>query len=82
MELKELKPLLHIHDRVNETRPLNFLMVMDKQEDTSFFSSDDFRFVGIFVSAMAPNAVRDFLHWRCPYSVFLHFSYEPGVYHQ
>ncbi|KAF9674232.1 hypothetical protein SADUNF_Sadunf10G0106100 [Salix dunnii] len=43
MEIKELKPLLHIHDRVNETRPLNFLMVMDKQEDTSFFSSDDFR---------------------------------------
>ncbi|KAJ6324635.1 hypothetical protein OIU76_011848 [Salix suchowensis] len=43
MELKELKPLLHIHDRVNEIRPLNFLMVMDKQEDTSFFSSDDFR---------------------------------------
>lgn len=49
MELKELKPLLHIHDRVNEIRPLNFLMVMDKQEDTSFFSSDDFRFVGFLI---------------------------------
>jgi hypothetical protein len=47
MELKEIKPLLHIHDHVNEIRPLNFLMVMDMQEDTSFFSSDDFRFVGI-----------------------------------
>lgn len=49
MELKELKPLLHIHDHVNEIRPLNFLMVMDMQEDTSFFSSDDFR-VGVLVT--------------------------------
>ncbi|CAK7326403.1 unnamed protein product [Dovyalis caffra] len=43
MELKELKPLLHMHDRVNEIRPLNFLMVMGMQEDSSFFSSGDFR---------------------------------------
>ncbi|KAJ6891366.1 nucleolar protein 14 isoform X2 [Populus alba x Populus x berolinensis] len=49
MELKELKPLLHVHDHVNEIRPLNFLMVMDMQEDTSFFSSDDFR-VGVLVT--------------------------------
>ncbi|KAI9387237.1 hypothetical protein POPTR_010G140100v4 [Populus trichocarpa] len=49
MELKEIKPLLHIHDHVNEIRPLNFLMVMDMQEDTSFFSSDDFR-VGVLVT--------------------------------
>ncbi|XVF85775.1 hypothetical protein PTKIN_Ptkin17bG0144500 [Pterospermum kingtungense] len=43
MELKALRPLLHIHDRVDEINPLNFLMVMEMSDDNSFFSSDNFR---------------------------------------
>lgn len=81
MELKEIKPLLHIHDHINEIRPLNFLMVMDMQEDTSFFSSDDFRFVGILFLRWCLMQTGIFLHWHCGlilYSCVLVFNfYEP-----
>lgn len=43
MELKALRPLLCIHDGVDEINPLNFLMVMEMSDDSSFFSSDNFR---------------------------------------
>ncbi|GLT28770.1 hypothetical protein SLA2020_036780 [Shorea laevis] len=43
MELKALRPLLHIHGSVSEINPLNFLMVMNMPEDSAFFSSDNFR---------------------------------------
>ncbi|KAK6242607.1 hypothetical protein SCA6_007996 [Theobroma cacao] len=43
MELKALRPLLRVHDCVDEINPLNFLMVMDMPDDSSFFSSDNFR---------------------------------------
>lgn len=43
MELKALRPLLRIHDHVDEINPLNFLMVMEMSDDDSFFSSDNFR---------------------------------------
>ncbi|XP_022776704.1 nucleolar protein 14-like isoform X2 [Durio zibethinus] len=43
MELKALRPLLRIHDCVDEINPLNFIMVMDISDDSSFFSSDNFR---------------------------------------
>ncbi|KAJ4830063.1 hypothetical protein Tsubulata_039597 [Turnera subulata] len=49
IELKELGPLLHIHNHVNEISPLNFLMVIDMPEDASFFSSDAFR-AGVLVT--------------------------------
>ncbi|GAV69844.1 Nop14 domain-containing protein [Cephalotus follicularis] len=43
MELKALRPLLRICDCVYDISPLNFLMVVGMQEDSSFFSSDSFR---------------------------------------
>ncbi|XWS23062.1 hypothetical protein CRYUN_Cryun29cG0089400 [Craigia yunnanensis] len=43
MELKALMPLLRIHDHVDEINPLNFLLVMEMSDDSSFFSSDNFR---------------------------------------
>ncbi|MBA0727056.1 hypothetical protein Golax_002838, partial [Gossypium laxum] len=43
MELKALRPLLCIHDDVDEINPLNFLMVMEMSDYSSFFCSDNFR---------------------------------------
>ncbi|TXG56664.1 hypothetical protein EZV62_017977 [Acer yangbiense] len=43
LRIKALRPLLCIRDRVNDIRPLNFLAIMNMPEDSSFFSSDDFR---------------------------------------
>ncbi|TYI88640.1 hypothetical protein E1A91_D04G222900v1 [Gossypium mustelinum] len=43
MELKALRPLLCIHDGVDEINPLNFLMVMEMSDDSLFFRSDNFR---------------------------------------
>lgn len=45
MELRTLKPLLCMRDRVDEISPINFLMIMDMPEDSSFFCSDNFRLV-------------------------------------
>lgn len=43
MELKAPSPLLHIRENTAEISPLNFLMVMNMPEDSTFFSSDNFR---------------------------------------
>ncbi|KAJ7943307.1 nucleolar protein 14 [Quillaja saponaria] len=43
MELRAVRPLLCFADTTNEIKPLNFLMVIDLPEDSSFFSSDNFR---------------------------------------
>ncbi|KAI9169402.1 hypothetical protein LWI28_011879 [Acer negundo] len=43
LRIQVLRPLLCIRDRVNDIRPLNFLTIMNMPEDSSFFSSDDFR---------------------------------------
>ncbi|KAK0573762.1 hypothetical protein LWI29_013162 [Acer saccharum] len=43
LRIQALRPLLCIRDRVNDIRPLNFLAIMNMPEDSSFFSSDDFR---------------------------------------
>ncbi|TKY53738.1 Nucleolar protein 14 [Spatholobus suberectus] len=43
MELKTLKPLLCIHETVNEISPLNFFKIIDMPEDSSFFTSVSFR---------------------------------------
>ncbi|KAE8687351.1 Adenine nucleotide alpha hydrolases-like superfamily protein isoform 1 [Hibiscus syriacus] len=43
MELKTLRPLLCIHDGVDDINPLNLLMVMEMSDDSPFFSSDSFR---------------------------------------
>ena len=37
MELKALRPLLCVQERINEISPLNFMMAMDMAEDSSFF---------------------------------------------
>ncbi|KAK9277046.1 hypothetical protein L1049_006585 [Liquidambar formosana] len=51
MELKVLRPLLCIRESVNEISPLDFLVIMDMPEDSSFFSSDNFR-ASLLVSAI------------------------------
>lgn len=43
MEFKALTPLLCIRDCVNNINPLNFLMIMELPDDSSFFRSDNFR---------------------------------------
>ncbi|KAK2636010.1 hypothetical protein Ddye_030802 [Dipteronia dyeriana] len=43
LRIKALRLLLCIRDRVNDIRPLNFLTIMNMPEDSTFFSSDDFR---------------------------------------
>lgn len=45
MENKALSSLLCIRESVNDVEPMNFLTVMSMPEDSSFFSSDEFRFV-------------------------------------
>ncbi|KAK6931369.1 Nucleolar protein 14 [Dillenia turbinata] len=45
LELKALGPLLCIGDRVDEISPLDFIMLVDLPEDSSFFSYDNFSFV-------------------------------------
>ncbi|KAL8531509.1 hypothetical protein ACS0TY_008195 [Phlomoides rotata] len=43
MELKALRPLLHIQERVEEIDSLDFLTIMDLPDDSPYFSSDGFR---------------------------------------
>ncbi|XP_050372311.1 uncharacterized protein LOC126790198 [Argentina anserina] len=43
MELKAPRPLLHIHESIDQIDPLNFLTIMDLPEDSSFFTSNNFR---------------------------------------
>ncbi|KAJ0094969.1 hypothetical protein Patl1_16643 [Pistacia atlantica] len=43
MDLKALRPLLCIRGCVDDVSPMNFLTIMDMPEDSSFFSSDNFR---------------------------------------
>ncbi|XP_010257952.1 PREDICTED: nucleolar protein 14 [Nelumbo nucifera] len=59
VELKMLTPWLRLHDHVSEIHTLDFLDVMDMPEDSSFFSSDDFR-VGVLVSVV--ETLRGFVH--------------------
>ncbi|KAL3636188.1 hypothetical protein CASFOL_020735 [Castilleja foliolosa] len=48
MELKTLKPLLRIEGHVDQIDSLNFLKIMDFPEESSYFTSDDFRASIIF----------------------------------
>ncbi|KAH6762950.1 nucleolar-like protein [Perilla frutescens var. hirtella] len=43
MELKALRPLLHMQGRVEEVNSLDFLMLMDLPDDSPYFTSDNFR---------------------------------------
>ncbi|GER40586.1 hypothetical protein STAS_17260 [Striga asiatica] len=43
MELKTLRPLLHMEGRVEEINSLDFLAIMDLPDDSPYFTSDDFR---------------------------------------
>ncbi|PIN20344.1 Nucleolar protein involved in 40S ribosome biogenesis [Handroanthus impetiginosus] len=43
MELKTLRPLLHIQGRVEEIKSLDFLTLMDLPDDSPYFTSDTFR---------------------------------------
>uniref|UniRef100_A0A7N0U7V8 Nucleolar protein 14 n=1 Tax=Kalanchoe fedtschenkoi TaxID=63787 RepID=A0A7N0U7V8_KALFE len=49
VELKAPEPLLFSNDRSTELTPLDFFMIMELPEDSSFFSSDSFR-AGIMIS--------------------------------
>ncbi|XP_010932890.2 uncharacterized protein [Elaeis guineensis] len=42
-EIKGLKPWLSIRDQVCSVHPIDFLKVMDKQADSPFFASDNFK---------------------------------------
>lgn len=56
-ELKAFRPLLCIHNCVDEISPLNFIMIMDMPEDSPFFSSDNFRLVadGVWLGTLFLN---------------------------
>lgn len=43
MELKALRPLLHMQGRVEEVNSLDFLMLMGLPDDSPYFTSDNFR---------------------------------------
>ncbi|KAG9447738.1 hypothetical protein H6P81_013866 [Aristolochia fimbriata] len=43
MDIKTLKPWLHIRGSVSEIHPLDFLAIMDMPDDSPFFNSDNFR---------------------------------------
>ncbi|KAL1553306.1 nucleolar protein 14 isoform X2 [Salvia divinorum] len=43
MELKALKPLLHMQERVEDINSLDFLTLMDLPDDSPYFTSDNFR---------------------------------------
>lgn len=43
MELKTIRPLLHIQGRVEEIESLDFLTIMDLPDDSPYFTSDNFR---------------------------------------
>jgi len=43
MELKDLKPLLHINEEVDKISALNFFKLIDMPEDSPFFTTDSFR---------------------------------------
>lgn len=52
MELKALKPLLYIHETVNEISPLNLFKIIDMPADSSFFTSVGFR-ASVLVTVVA-----------------------------
>ncbi|KAL6577748.1 hypothetical protein OROMI_010076 [Orobanche minor] len=43
MELKTLKPVLHMEGRVEEINSLDFLTIMDLPDDSPYFTSNNFR---------------------------------------
>lgn len=43
MEVKSVRPLLCMEERVNEIIPLDFFKIMDLPDDSSFFNSDSFK---------------------------------------
>ncbi|KAG6405565.1 hypothetical protein SASPL_133156 [Salvia splendens] len=43
MELKALRPLLHMQGRVEDIHSLDFLTLMDLPDDSPYFTSDNFR---------------------------------------
>ncbi|XP_031385805.1 nucleolar protein 14 isoform X2 [Punica granatum] len=59
MEVRALRPLLCVSRVVNEIIPLNFLKLMDMPEDTSIFSSDDFR---VSILANVVETLRGFVN--------------------
>lgn len=70
MELKVLRPLLRIRDPINDINPMNLLSIMDMPEDSSFFSSDNFRLV--IVCACSIGYI-DHILKPCPH--FFHFLF-------
>lgn len=51
MELKDLKPLLCIHETVDRISALNFFKIIEMPEDSHFFTSDSFR-ASVLVTAI------------------------------
>nr|GMD81684.1 nucleolar protein 14 isoform X1 [Ipomoea batatas] len=51
LEIKGVRPLLHIQSRHTETKALNFVMLMELPADSPYFSSDEFR-ASILVAIM------------------------------
>ncbi|KAF0921731.1 hypothetical protein E2562_017001 [Oryza meyeriana var. granulata] len=49
LELKTMKPWLHIHEKVHEVNPVNILEVMSMDSDAPYFSSDNFK-AGVLLS--------------------------------
>lgn len=49
VELKALRPLLLFQGQVEEIKPLDFLTLMDLPDDSSYFTSDDFRLLKLIV---------------------------------
>ena len=43
MELKALRPLLHMQGRVEDIHSLDFLTLMDMPDNSPYFTSDNFR---------------------------------------
>ncbi|XP_068665548.1 uncharacterized protein [Aristolochia californica] len=59
MDLKALKPWLHIRGSVSGIYPLDFLAVMDMPVDSPFFNSDNFRASVLFTVI---ETLRGFVH--------------------
>ncbi|CAM8900897.1 unnamed protein product [Rhodiola kirilowii] len=66
-ELKAPEPLLCLNDHSTEIMPLDFLMIMELPEDSSFFSSNSFR-AGILVSLI--ETLRGFIEVYGKFSSF------------
>uniref|UniRef100_A0A0E0D3J6 Nucleolar protein 14 n=1 Tax=Oryza meridionalis TaxID=40149 RepID=A0A0E0D3J6_9ORYZ len=49
LELKTMKPWLHIHEKVHEVNPANILEVICMDSDAPYFSSDNFK-AGVLLS--------------------------------